>query len=127
MIDKNKNLKRRIDEMNRNAILQQNLHDRLLTDFISLYNRNLNDKQFAIKQNALNFAMIERFKIANVSYFYFDMSENHETNMIVFFSREIIYKEMFVFTNRVKNYATTLIELKILTNLLSCFREIALI
>ena len=27
LIDKNKNLKRRIDEMNRNAILQQNLHD----------------------------------------------------------------------------------------------------
>ena len=55
------------------------------------------------------------------------MLENHETNMIVFFNREIIYKEMFVFTNRIKNYVTTLIEFEILTNLSSCFREIALI
>ena len=71
--------------------------------------------------------MIERFKIADMSYLYFDMSENHEINMIVFFNREIIYREMFVFTNRVKDYATTLIELEILINLLSCFREIVLI
>ena len=49
LIDKNKNLKRRINEMNRNMILQQNLHDQLLTNFTNLYNRNLNDKQSAIK------------------------------------------------------------------------------
>ena len=71
--------------------------------------------------------MIERFKIADVSYFYFDMSKNHETDMIVFFNREIIYKEMFVFIDRVKDYATTLIEFEVLINLSSYFREIALI
>ena len=44
LIDKNKNLKQQIDEMNRNAILQQNLHDQSLTNFTNFYNRNLNDK-----------------------------------------------------------------------------------
>ena len=71
--------------------------------------------------------MIERFKIANVNYLYFDMSESYETDMIIFFNREIIYKEMFVFINRVRNYVTTLIEFEVLINLSSCFREIALI
>ena len=36
--------------------------------------------------------MIERFKIADVNYFYFDMLKNHEINMIIFLIERLFIK-----------------------------------
>ena len=66
------------------------------------------------------------FRVSNLEYFHSNLEKVYEKENIVITSKKIIYREIYIFCRRVKNYVIFIDEEKIRNNLFSCFRENAL-
>ena len=66
------------------------------------------------------------FRVSDLGYFHSNLEKIYEKEDIVIIDKEIIYREVYIFCRRVKDYAISIDEKKIRNNLFSCFRENAL-
>ena len=66
------------------------------------------------------------FYISNLKFFHPDLKEFYDINDIVFASKENIYRKIFFFYRRVKNYAVIKKKNVIRANLFTCFRKTTL-
>ncbi len=64
-----------------------------------------------------------RFKASNLGFFHLDALNNYELNNIIFAHKKTIYKEIFVFVERVNDYAHVIDEVVIRNNLSFCLRN----
>lgn len=46
-----------------------------------------------------------RFRIFDLEFFYLDVLESYEIDNIIFAHKEIIYREIYIFVQRINNYA----------------------
>jgi len=46
-----------------------------------------------------------RFKTLNLGFFHLDVLDNYELDNIIFAHKKTIYKEVFIFVERINNYA----------------------
>ena len=66
------------------------------------------------------------FRASNLEYFHSNLEKVYEKENIIITNKKIIYREVYIFCRRVKNYVIFINEKKIRNNLFSCFRENAL-
>ncbi len=66
-----------------------------------------------------------RFKTSNLDFFYLDASNNYESNNIIFAHKKTIYREVFIFIERMNNYAHVIGEVVVRNNF--CFVFVTLL
>jgi len=64
-----------------------------------------------------------RFKTSNLDFFYLDALDNYELNNIIFAHKKTIYREVFIFVERVNDYTHVVDEIVVRNNLFLCFRN----
>jgi len=64
-----------------------------------------------------------RFKTSNLDFFYLDALDNYELNNIIFAHKKTIYREVFIFVERVNDYTHVVDEIVVRNNLFFCFRN----
>ncbi len=64
-----------------------------------------------------------RFKASNLGFFHLDALNNYELNNIIFAHKKTIYREVFIFVERVNDYAHVVGEVVVRDNLSLCLRD----
>ncbi len=64
-----------------------------------------------------------QFKALNLGFFHLDALDNYELSNIVFAHKKTIYKEVFIFVERVNDYAHVINEVVVRNNLSFCLRN----
>ncbi len=61
--------------------------------------------------------------MSNLDFFYLDALNNYKLNNIIFAYKKIIYREVFIFIERVNNYVYVVNEIVIRDNFSLCLRN----
>ncbi len=64
-----------------------------------------------------------RSKTSNLDFFYLDALDSYELDNIIFAHKKTIYREVFIFVERVNDYAHVVDEVVVRDNLSFCFRN----
>ena len=67
-----------------------------------------------------------RFKAPNLGFFHLDALDNYGPSNIIFAHKETIYREVFIFVERVNDYAHVVSEVVVRDNLSLCLRGSAM-
>ena len=67
--------------------------------------------------------VVNRFKAIDFDFFHLDVFENYESNDIIFVHKKTIYREVFIFVQRVNNYVHVIDESVVRENLFFCLRD----
>jgi hypothetical protein len=67
-----------------------------------------------------------RFKAPNLDFFHLDALDNYESNNIIFAHKKTIYREVFIFVERVNDYAHVVDEVVVQDNLSLCLCDFAM-
>ncbi len=62
-----------------------------------------------------------RFKTSNLDFFYLDALDNCKLDNIIFAYKKTIYREIFIFVERINSYAYVVNKVVIRNNLFLCF------
>jgi len=62
-----------------------------------------------------------RFKTSNLDFFYLDALDNYKLDNIIYAYKKTIYREIFIFVERINNYAYVVNKVVIRNNLFLCF------
>lgn len=63
-----------------------------------------------------------KFRVANIEFFHLDAFESYDAKFIIFAHKKTIYREVFIFVDRVNDYVYIVDEVAIRENLFFCFR-----
>jgi len=61
-----------------------------------------------------------KFKIFNLDFFYLDALDGYKLNNIIFTYKKTIYREVFIFVERINNYAYIVDKIIVRNNLFFC-------
>jgi len=64
-----------------------------------------------------------RFKAPNLGFFHLDALDNYGSNNIIFAHKKTIYREVFIFVERINDYAHVVDEIVVRNNLSLCLRD----
>ena len=67
--------------------------------------------------------VVNRFKTIDFDFFHLDAFESYESNDIIFAYKKTIYREIFIFVQRVNDYAHVIDEFVVRENLFFCLRD----
>ena len=67
--------------------------------------------------------VVNRFKAIDLDFFHLDVFESYESNDIIFAHKKIIYREVFIFVQRINDYTHVVNESVVRENLFFCFRD----
>ena len=67
--------------------------------------------------------VVNRFKAIDFDFFHLDVFENYESNDIIFVHKKTIYREVFIFVQRINDYVYVINEFVVRENLFFCFRD----
>jgi len=70
--------------------------------------KNSQKYYYSNKNNNQNnsITLINCFRAANLEFFYLDIPKSYRSNNISFANKKIIYREIFIFVEQIKNYTT---------------------
>ena len=91
-----------------------------ITSMFREYNFITNSNSYS--SNELEVA-VNRFKAIDLDFFHFDVFESYESNDIIFAHKKTIYREVFIFVQRVNDYAYVIDEFVVRENLFFCLRD----
>ena len=67
--------------------------------------------------------VVNRFKAIDLDFFHLDVFESYESSDIIFAHKKTIYREVFIFVQRVNDYAHVIDEFVVRENLFFCLRD----
>jgi len=62
-----------------------------------------------------------RFKTSNLDFFYLNALNNYKSSNIIFVYKKTIYREIFIFVERINNYVSIVSKIVVRNNFSFCF------